>query len=67
MKSLHIVTFVLLAVGGLNWGLTALGYNIVNMIFGGWPMVEQVVYLLVGASAVYELLTHKSNCKACSA
>ncbi len=67
MKSLHIVTFVLLAVGGLNWGLTALGYNIVNMILGGWPMVEQVVYLLVGASAVYELLTHKSNCKACSA
>jgi len=67
MKSLHIVTFVLLAVGGLNWGLSALGYNIVNMIFGGWPMVEQVVYLLVGASAVYELLTHKSNCKACSA
>ncbi len=66
MKSLHMVTFILLVVGGLNWGLTALGYNVVNMILGGWPTVEQVVYLLVGASAVYELLTHKGNCKECA-
>ncbi len=67
MKSLHMVAFILLVVGGLNWGLTALGYNLVNILVGGWPMVEKAVYLLVGVSAVYELLTHKGNCKACSA
>lgn len=66
MKSLHTVTFILLVVGGLNWGLVALGYNLVNMLVGSWPMLERLVYLLVGLSAVYELVTHKKNCKQCS-
>lgn len=62
-----MVTFILLAVGGLNWGLEALGYNLVEMLLGNWPMVVKIVYLLVGVSAVYELVTHKKNCKECSA
>jgi uncharacterized membrane protein YuzA (DUF378 family) len=67
MKVLHMITFILLIVGGLNWGLSALGYNVVEMLLGGWPMVLKVVYILVGVSAVIELVTHKSNCKMCSA
>jgi len=66
MKGLHIVAFILLVVGGLNWGLTALGYNVVNMILGSWPMVEKIVYILVGLAAIYEVATHKGNCRACS-
>jgi uncharacterized membrane protein YuzA (DUF378 family) len=66
MKALHIVAFVLLIVGGLNWALYAFGINLVNIIFGSWPMVEQVVYVLVGLSAVYLLVTHKGDCKTCS-
>ncbi len=65
MKSLHKVTYILLVVGGLNWGLEALGFNLVNMLVGSWPMVERLVYLLVGVSAVYELFGHKGNCKEC--
>jgi uncharacterized membrane protein YuzA (DUF378 family) len=65
MKSLHMVAFILLIVGGLNWGLSAFGMNLVNMLLGSWPMLERIVYLLVGASAVYELITHKDNCKEC--
>ncbi len=53
MKLLHTIAFILVIVGGLNWGLVALGFNAVSMIFGTWPVVEQVVYLLVGLSAVY--------------
>ena len=60
-----MVAFILLIVGGLNWGLNAFGMNLVSMLLGSWPMVEKVVYLLVGASAVYELITHKDNCKEC--
>ena len=67
MKSLHKVTYILLVVGGLNWGLESLGYNLVNMLVGSWPMVERLVYLLVGVSAVYELVGHKNSCKECSA
>lgn len=66
MKALHMVAFILLVVGGLNWGLTALGWNVVNMILGSWPMVEKVVYVLVGLSAVYEVVTHKDRCKECT-
>lgn len=65
MKKLHMITFILLVVGGLNWGLSALGFNIVSMLIGDWPMVEKVVYLLVGASAVFELVSHKKNCSMC--
>lgn len=63
---LHTIAFILLIVGGLNWGLAAVGFNVVNMIFGSWPVVEQVIYILVGLSAVYEVVTHKQNCKNCS-
>ena len=65
MKILHIAAFILLVVGGLNWGSSAFGYNLVNMIFGSWPQVETVLYVLVGLSAIVEVATHKKNCKAC--
>ncbi len=73
MKNLHMVTFILLLVGGINWGLIGLGgflganWNVVGMILGSWPVVEWLVYLLVGLSAVYELVKHKGLCKKCSA
>jgi len=65
MKALHMVTFIFLAIGGLNWGFSAFGYNVVNRILGGWPQIEQAVYVLVGLSAVIELVMHPKNCKAC--
>jgi uncharacterized membrane protein YuzA (DUF378 family) len=66
MKMLHMVAFLLTAFGAINWGLTALGYNLVNMLLGGMPGLESIVYLLVGASGVYVLMTHKGDCKVCS-
>ena len=65
MKSLHIVTFILLAVGGLNWLLYAFNYNLVSMIFGAGTTLERIIYILVGLSAIAEIVTHKGNCKAC--
>ncbi len=67
MKAVHIVSFILLVVGGLNWGLTALGYNLVSMLVGQWPMLEKAVYLLVGVAAIFEVVTHKTNCQECTA
>ena len=73
MKLVHMVTFLLVVVGGLNWlliGLSGLvgggaNWNVVNLILGSWPMVEQVVYVLVGLSAVWLLMGHKKDCKTC--
>lgn len=65
MKMVHTVTFILLVVGGLNWGLAAFGYNVVDMILGAGSIASKVVYVLVALSAVYEIATHKSTCNAC--
>ena len=67
MKALHMIAFLLLVVGGLNWGLWgAFNYNLVHAIFGFSMMLERIIYILVGLSAIYEVVTHKSNCKMCS-
>ena len=67
MKVLHIIAFILVVVGGLNWGLVGLGnWNVVNMILGSMPVVERVVYVLVGLSTLLILLTHKGSCRVCS-
>lgn len=63
---LHMVAFVLLVVGGLNWGLTAFGWNLVEMIFG-MSMIAKIIYVLVGLSAIYMIFNHKADCKTCSA
>ena len=68
-----MVAFILLVIGGLNWGLVGLGdfagsnWNLVNLLLGSWPSIEWIVYVLVGISAVWLLITHKKNCKECSA
>ena len=65
MKGLHKLAYVLLIIGGLNWGLTGLGWNVVNMVLGSLPTVENLVYILVGLSAIVEIVTHKKTCKMC--
>lgn len=66
MKWAHVIAFVLTVVGALNWGLIGvLDLNLVNLLFGSMPAVEQLVYILVGASALYLLATHPSECKTC--
>ncbi len=47
------VALILVVVGGLNWALYAFGYNLVSIIFGAFPIVEQAVYILVGLAAIY--------------
>ncbi len=64
---LHMVAFLLLVVGGLNWGLVGLlKFNLVSAVLGGMPALEMLVYILVGVSAVWLLVTHKGDCKVCS-
>jgi uncharacterized membrane protein YuzA (DUF378 family) len=51
------VAFVLLVIGGLNWGLVGLiKLDLVKAIFGDMTTLSRIVYLLVGVSAIYLLL-----------
>ena len=73
MKALHMIAFILLIIGGLNWGLIGLGgfagsdWNVVHLILGSWPAVEWIVYVLVGLSAIWIAVSHRKDCKMCSA
>ena len=68
------VVKILLIVGGLNWGLVGAGWlmggenwNVVSMLLGAWPMVEAIVYLLVGVAAVVKIFgCHCRKCKECT-
>jgi uncharacterized membrane protein YuzA (DUF378 family) len=65
-KTIHMVAFLLLIVGGINWGLIGLfDFNLVSMLFGSMPMLEKLIYILVGVSAVLIAVTHKKDCKIC--
>ena len=66
MKWLHVTAFILLIVGGLNWGLVGLfNFNLVSYLFGVGSMLEAIIYVLVGLSALYLLVMHKKDCKTC--
>ena len=66
MKFLHMIAFCLLIVGGLNWLLVAFNYNLVEMIFGSGSTLSMLIYVLVGLSAIYEVVMHKKQCKVCA-
>ena len=59
----------MLIVGGLNWGLVGIGMlmgndlNVVHMILGSWPIVEGIVYVLVGLAALLKIFG--CRCKKC--
>lgn len=55
MKTVQWIALILVIVGAINWGLVALGFNLVNLIFGSVPSLENIVYILVGLSGVYAI------------
>ncbi|MCB9809547.1 DUF378 domain-containing protein [Candidatus Peribacteria bacterium] len=65
---LHSAAWILVLVGALNWGLVGLGsffggnWNVVNLIFGSVPVLESIIYLLVGIAGVL-MLTSCGSCK----
>ena len=71
--TMAMIAKILVIVGGINWGLVGLGmllgnmdgWNVVNMILGSIPVLEAVVYVLVGISAV--MMIFGCKCSKCEA
>jgi len=64
MKVLKTIAFILLIIGGLNWGLVGLfNFDLVAAIFKAMSIVSRIIYVLVGLSAVYVIAAYKSICK----
>jgi uncharacterized membrane protein YuzA (DUF378 family) len=57
MKSINLMTLVLVIVGGLNWGLVGLlNFDLVAAIFGAGSALSRLVYTLVGISALWQIV-----------
>ncbi len=56
------ISFLLILIGAINWGLIGLfNFNLVNSIFGFIPIVERLIYILVGLAALNSILFIKKT------
>ncbi len=56
LNAIDWVAIILLAVGGLNWGLVgAFDFDLVAAILGDMSALSRIVYVVVGVCALYVL------------
>jgi uncharacterized membrane protein YuzA (DUF378 family) len=64
MSGWTTVALAILIIGGLNWLLVGLGYNVIQAIFGADSVILRLIYILVGVCAIvmiYPLLASISH------
>lgn len=53
MSTLGRIAFILVVVGGLNWGLVGLfDFDLVATIFGKMSPLSKIIYVLIGLSTI---------------
>jgi hypothetical protein len=56
-KVLNVIAMILVFIGGLNWGLIGFfNWDLVAAIFGAMSLVTNIIYALVGLSALYLII-----------
>jgi uncharacterized protein len=62
VKALKVLTFVLVVIGALNWGLVGFfQFDLVAALLGNASWLSRIVYSLVGISAIYQLTNLKAQ------
>lgn len=65
-KGLHMFTYILMVVGGLNWLLLgAFQWEVTELFGGSSSTAGRVVFVIIGLATIYNLATHNKNCKVC--
>lgn len=60
---INSVTTLLGSIGAVNWGLVGLlDFNLVSALLGEGSVMTKAVYILVGLSGVYSIMTIGSKC-----
>ena len=60
MHILKIISYVLVIIGAINWGLIGIfGFDLVATLFGETSLLTRIVYILVGIAAVILLFLNK--------
>jgi uncharacterized protein len=57
MRAINIITLLLVIVGGLNWLLVGIAdFDLVAALFGADTTLTNLVYIVVGISALWQLI-----------
>ncbi len=65
-RRFHLVKHYLLVVAGLNLGFVGIfQVDLIQSLLGASPLLIRVLYVLIGTSAMLDLMTHGANCKLC--
>ncbi len=58
MHVVKIITYILVLIGAINWGLVGFfNIDLVALIFGEMTVLSRIVYSLVGISAIVYAIT----------
>lgn len=61
MKTLDVIAAILLVIGGLNWLLVgAFDFDLVQFLFGHFPLIVKSTYIIVGLAAIYQIFQWKA-------
>jgi uncharacterized membrane protein YuzA (DUF378 family) len=56
MKSLDIISLVLVVIGAINWGLIGFfQFDLVGAIFGNMSTFTRIIFALVGIAGLYSI------------
>lgn len=65
-RKFHLVKHYLLVIAGLNLGIVGIfQVDLFQSFFGASPLLIRVLYVLIGTSAIMDIMTHQANCKLC--
>ena len=69
MNILKWITYAVVLIGALNWGLVgAFNFDIISFLFGDMSILSRIIYTIVGICAVgYFVLSFRENteCTSC--
>jgi uncharacterized membrane protein YuzA (DUF378 family) len=56
MTGLEKTATILAAVGAINWALFSFDWNLIEKVLGGWPVIANIMYWLIGLSGLWLLV-----------
>lgn len=64
MRNLHLLTYTLIILGALNWGLVGFfGLDLVSLLFGYMSAFSRIIYAIIGLSAIVEIILNTQGYK----
>ena len=50
---IDLISMILVIIGALNIGIVAFGTDVLKLIFGSIPILEQIVYIIIGLAGLW--------------